>query len=229
MRVSAAADPTGMVTAKFAPRSLAGGDALALSNGARTLTTLHVAHLRVSIVARRALLSGGTCQAGSYYGAPLSDAPINMSAGGPGVALTGMTCPLSGHAAGLPTDAISQTDELSGGQTQTEVPDIENTSPLQGETVYGRFIAVARSGLPEPDHTTAPTNRTSTIALRIVRAGGRVVFHAHNVDTRRGVRVPALRPGLYRARWTLSDANGDTRILITRFVEQAGIVGTRSR
>jgi hypothetical protein len=37
--------------------------------------------------------------------------------------------------------------------------------------------------------------------------------------------VPALRPGRYIALWTLTDANGDTRVLATRFIEERGKVG----
>jgi hypothetical protein len=30
--------------------------------------------------------------------------------------------------------------------------------------------------------------------------------------------VPALAPGVYAARWVVSDANGDTRTIRTRFI-----------
>lgn len=61
------------------------------------------------------------------------------------------------------------------------------------------------------------------IALTINAAGSprRVVFHARNVDSGRGVAVPALAPGAYVARWMLHDAAGDTRIVTTRFVDEA--------
>jgi len=42
------------------------------------------------------------------------------------------------------------------------------------------------------------------------------------VDTRKGVQVPALVPGRYTATWVITDANGDTRTLTTRLVEQTG-------
>jgi hypothetical protein len=60
------------------------------------------------------------------------------------------------------------------------------------------------------------------IALTIRPAGsGHRVFHATNVDTARGVDVPALAPGAYVATWALHDAAGDTRRLTTRFVDEA--------
>jgi hypothetical protein len=47
-----------------------------------------------------------------------------------------------------------------------------------------------------------------------------VVFRVGNVDTARGVDVPALTPGAYSARWVLTDANGDTRTVQTRFFDE---------
>ncbi len=228
--VAQAADHSGTITGQFAIGSLQGGDAVSLSNGARTLTTLHVARLRVAITAEQAVLSGGACEPGSYYGPPLSDTPTNKSAGGPGVALTGQICPMNGQAAGLPSSSITQTDEHSGGQTQTEVPDIADTSPLQGETVYGRFTALAQAAFAGPGNSVLPADKTSTIALSIARAaGGSAVFRAGNVDTVDGVPVNGLKPGTYNATWTLKNANGDTRTLTTRFIEQAASGGPTGR
>jgi hypothetical protein len=222
----ATADSGGTATASLAATR---GDTVSLSNGGRVLTTLHVAHLKVQINGEQTVLAGGTCQASDYYGAPLSDYPTSAAAGVPsvfvgGAALTGTICPTSGDASGLPASPISQTDELSGGQTQTEVPDIENTSPLQGETVYGFFVALAESGLPGPHNTVVPTDSTTKVALSISRsAGGSPVFNAKNVDTPNGVLVPPLKPGTYKATWTLIDANGDTRTVTTRFIELPAI------
>ena len=59
------------------------------------------------------------------------------------------------------------------------------------------------------------------MALTITRAGSlRPVFHAANVDTASGVAVSALAPGPYLANWVLRDANGDTRTVTTRFVDE---------
>jgi hypothetical protein len=48
-------------------------------------------------------------------------------------------------------------------------------------------------------------------------------FTAGNTDTATGVSVPALKPGAYKATWTVKDPDGDTRILVTRFIEEPGI------
>jgi len=190
-----------------------------LSTYKRTLTRLHVARLRIAINGNRTVLSGGTCQPGEYFGPPITTPPTSASAGSifGGTALTGEICPLNGRAAGLPAAAIAQTDEFSGGQTMTEVPLIVSTSPPLGENVFGAFTARARAGFAGPNHTIVPNS--ARISLRITRSG-RTVFSAPNVDTPRGVRVTGLRPGTYTAIWTLIDANGDTRTMMTDFIEE---------
>ncbi len=223
-QASGTADANGLLTVALATRR---GDTVSLSNGARTLTTLHVANLRADIDGQQTVLAGGSCQAGEYYGPPLSSAPTNLSAGAPtaaagGAALTGVVCPNSGDATGLPSNPIVQTDELSGGQTQTEVPDLENTSPLNGEIVYGHFTAVGESGFPGPNNSVT-SDSTSRIALTVAPAsGGGAVFTTPNVNTIDGTPVPALAPGTYAATWKVTDLNGDTRTVSTRFVEESG-------
>ncbi len=44
------------------------------------------------------------------------------------------------------------------------------------------------------------------------------MFSAKNVDTKRGVRVSGLKRATYTATWTLIDANGDTRTMVTDFI-----------
>jgi hypothetical protein len=46
------------------------------------------------------------------------------------------------------------------------------------------------------------------------------VFSAPNVNTKNGVKVSGLRSGTYTATWTLTDANGDTRTVVTQFIEE---------
>lgn len=215
----ATADHTGTVAKAM---RIKGGDTVSLSNGVRTLTALHVSHLRVDINGDASSVASGTCTPGEYWGGPLSSAPTSALAGEPsalvgGGALTGMVCPVSGKAFGLPTSTIAQTDEHSGGQTVTEVADVVNTSPLDGETMYGSFTALA---LASDGH--------SPISLKITRAtGGKAVFSSKNVDTPNGVSVKGLKPGAYAALWTVTDANGDSRRVTTRFIEQPGTQGPR--
>jgi hypothetical protein len=213
---SGAADVTGTVSVRL---PIKGGDAVSLSNGSRTLTTLRVAHLRVAIKGNQTVVSSGRCQPGEYYGPPITTPPTSASAGSfaGGIALTGEICPLNGNAAGLPTSTIAQTDEFSSGQTMTEVPLIVSTSPPRGENVFGTFTARARAGFPGPNNTIILNN--AAIALRIT-VSGRTVFSAPNVNTKGGVRVSGLRPGTYTATWTLTDANGDTRTVVTQFIEE---------
>ena len=206
------ADGTG-VARDFLPAG--GGAEIALVNSAgRTLTTLHVASLQVHIVGNSRTVKSGTCSPLEYWGGPLTIPPTSAAAGEPtsvagGSALTGRICPASGRAAGLPTSDIAQTDEFSGGETVTEIAKIASTSPLDGETVYGSFTALARASHGKP-----------TISLSIARAGSsKRVAGAANVDTARGVTIPALAPGNYTATWTVRNLNGDTRVVTTRFIE----------
>ncbi len=194
------------------------GRVLSLRNGSgRVLTRLHVAHLRVDIFGRRTVLSGGTCQPGDYYGLPLRSPPLSPEIG-LGVGGNGTECPDSGRARGLPTLHIEQLDDLSGGQTLTDVPEIERTTPLSGETLYGPFVLQARSGLPGPDNTIVAGG--TPISVTIAPVGSKwAVFQARNVDTTRGLRVRSLQRGVYVASWVLKDANGDTRTVRTEFVE----------
>jgi hypothetical protein len=197
-----------------------GGDVVTLINAAgRHLTSLHVAHLRVDLIGNETAVASGSCQGGDYWGAPVSKPPVSASIG-LGIAGSGTICPASGRAKGLSAADIVQTDDFSGGQTVTQVPQIESTAPIQDETLYGSFVALAQSGLPGPHGATSA--RGVPVALTITRAGSRRrVFHAANVDTLRGVDVPALDPGSYVATWVLRDAAGDTRTLTTRFVDEA--------
>ena len=140
-----------------------------------------------------------------------SEAGEPSSVAGGGAADTGQICP-GANAAGLPTSDIAQTDELSGGQTVTEVADVADTSPMEGETVYGAFTALAEA-----------SDGVSPIGVTITNGNGTVVFSSDNIDTTNGASVPALTPGNYTATWTVSDPNGDTRTVTTRFIEQAPI------
>jgi hypothetical protein len=198
---------------------LGGGQTLTLTNRAgRRLTTLHIAHLRVDITGNQTQIASGTCQPGDFYGAPLSSPPTGQFVGD-GVGGEGTVCPDSGQAKGLSTKDIAQTDDFSGGQTVIQVPTIEATAPLNDETLYGAFTASAQSGLPASHGSIGATG--VPVALTVTRAASRrQVFHASNVDTRRGVHVHALAPGEYLAKWVLHDANGDTRTVMTRFDEE---------
>jgi hypothetical protein len=200
--------------------SVKGGDVITLVNGAgRHLTSLHVAHLRVNIIGNETQVASGTCQAGDYWGPPVSKPPTSGGIG-EGIAGNGTICPLDGRAKGLSTADIAQTDDFSGGQTETQVPLIESTSPIQDETLYGPFVASAQSGLPGPHG--AVSSGGVPVGLTIAPAGSphHAVFHARNVDTAAGVDVPALDPGAYVATWILRDAAGDTRTVTTRFTDE---------
>jgi hypothetical protein len=215
----ARADDSGSITAGGYPGApgVAGGDVFSLAGAARRrLTALHVAHLRVNISGKQSVIAGGMCQPGSYYGAPLAVPPVSRMVGQQGVTGKGTICPPSGDARGLSTRDIRQSDEFSGGQTEVQVPEIIDTSPVQGAAVYGPFIALADAGLAGPHNSVTPSR--AAVSLTITSSsGGPPVFFAANVNTPSGVTVGALPAGIYAARWVLVDANGDTRTVRTRF------------
>jgi hypothetical protein len=216
--VLAVASKGGTATFKGSGRAPAikGGDVLTLSNRAkRVLTVLHVAHLRIDIQGQQTVIASGRCEPGDYYGPPVTTIPSSIAVG-VGIGGSGKVCPSKGSAAGLSTAQIAQTDDRSGGQTLTEVPSIVRTTPIDGETLYGTFIALAKTGLAGRHGAVNSTG--ATVSLTITSAG-RPVFHAGNVNTPGGVLVAALTPGAYTANWVLRDANGDTRTLRTQFVE----------
>jgi hypothetical protein len=196
-----------------------GGATLSLRNVAgRVVAGLHVAHLRVDIQGHRTVLAGGHCQPGDYYGSPLSRPPVSQGIGA-GVDAQGRICPGSGNPAGLSAGLIEQIDDLSGGLTRTEVPDLEHATPADGDTVYGPFIAFARSGVPGPNGSIIATR--GRISLTILRGGShRVAFRARNVEKSNGVSVRSLPRGAYVAKWVVRDANGDTRTVQTQFAEE---------
>jgi hypothetical protein len=196
-----------------------GGEKVSLINSAgRKLTTLHVAHLRVRLTGDETVVTGGICQAGDYYGAPVSSPPLGSQVGAPGATGNGAVCPGSGHARGLSATNIEQSDDLSGGLTRTVVPQLQSFSPNDGATLYGSFLATAQPVLP--GFSDSAYGARATVSLSVRRAGfkHRLVF-VRNAAVGGGVRVRGLAPGAYDATWVLTDANGDTRTVQSRFVE----------
>jgi hypothetical protein len=217
----ATADRAGVAQFGGFPGSVpvAGGDVLSLRNAAgRLLTALHVAHLRVALTGAQNAVTGGQCEPGDYYGAPLGAPPTSSAIGVPGSGGTGTICPPSGKAKGLPTLRISQVDDRSGGQTRTEVPELDGTSPVDDANVYGTFVALAQVGFPGPHGSTIASGARVTLTITSASAR-RVAFRATNVDTASGVVVRGLAPGAYEATWVVIDANRDTRTVQTRFAQ----------
>ncbi len=224
--LSGRADGTGtLVVGPFAGAPpIAGGDVLTLSNAGRVLTTLHVAHLRAVIDGEQTVLgAGSSCQPGLYYGAPPSTPSPPSSVAGltgqNGATLRGRICPASGSAEGFSNAAVEQADDRSGGLTETEVPDISTTSPIDGETVYGRFTARAQATFLGPNDGVIPSRYPISLAITPAkRAKPAIVLN--DVNTASGTPVTRLKPGSYEAIWTWRDFNGDSHTIATSFVEE---------
>jgi len=203
---------------------LTGGDVLTLSNGRRVLTTLHVAHLRAVVYGQQTVLSAGSrCQPGLYYGAPPSTPSPASSVAGltgqNGATLTGRICPASGSLEGFSDAAVVQADDRSGGLTQTEVADISSTSPIDGETVYGRFTARAQASFLGPDDVVIPSVYPIFLAITPANRSKPAITLA-DVNTASGTPIKHLKPGIYDATWTWHDFNGDLFTMATSFVEE---------
>jgi hypothetical protein len=232
-KLSAAADNTGTIVVgpfRGAP-SLTGGDVLTLRNRRRVLTRLHVAHLVAVIDGEQTVLGPGSkCQPGLYYGAPPSILPFSSVAGltgQDGATLTGRICPLSGSAEGLSVRAIEQADDRSGGFTETDVAHIASTSPIDGETLYGRFTARAQAAFLGSNDRLIPS--AYPISLIITRANGtKPVVKLFDVNTASGTAVNNLKPGTYDALWIWHDFTGDARTIGTSFVEEPANAAKRS-
>ena len=197
-----------------------GGDLLTLRNRAgRFLTALHVAHLRVQLTGQETVVAGGICQPLEYWGPQVTSPPTSASVGNGGVAGQGTICPPKGHAAGLPAADIAETDDMSGGQTRTELASLLTTTPVDGAVLYGPFVALARAGFRGPGGSQTTTG--TRVAVTITRPGSsQAVFSSPNVNKLGGVPVAGLTSGVYAAKWVVTDVNGDSRTVRTRFVEQ---------
>lgn len=197
-----------------------GGDLLTLRNRAgRVLTALHVAHLRIQLIGQEKAVAGGTCQPLEYWGPPVTSPPTSPLVGNGGVTGQGTICPPRGQAAGLPGADLAQTDGMSGGQTRIELPSLLTTTPAQGAVLYGPFVVLAQTGFRAQNGSQTITG--TRVTLTITRAGSsQAVFKSDNVNTLTGAPVTDLAPGVYAAKWVVTDVNGDTRTVRTRFVEQ---------
>jgi hypothetical protein len=205
--------------ARITGMAITGGDTITLTNSSRrSLTTLHVAHLRVRINGDQTVVSGGTCEPGDYYGKPITTPPVTSLVGVGGATFSGTICPPGGNAGGLSSSDIEQTDDLSGGLTRTVVPDLESISPNSGATLYGPFVAQAQPFVYGTNGAYLTARATVSLTVTRLHSRRRVVF-VRNVAVGRGARVRALPAGSYAATWVLSDVNGDTRTVHTRFVE----------
>lgn len=214
------ANQTGV--ARFSGFRITGGQVLTLTNSARrVITRLHVAHLRVAIRGNQHVIASGTCEPGDYWGGPLSSyilgpASLQLLILGGSPAASGSVCGPRGRAKGMPVRPIEQVDEMSGGATSTSIPELEAHIPAANSVISSGFRALAQTGFPGPDGGTVPA--AARVSLTITRAG-RTVFHSANVERPGGVSVRRFPVGNYWARWVISDRNGDTRTVSTRFQE----------
>jgi hypothetical protein len=144
-------------------------------------------------------VTGGNCQAGLWFGV----------LGGSGI------CPATGVVPANVPAALE--DETSGSATMATPPLIQETSPLEGESVVGPQITAFADLGGDP----------SPIALSVAPTGGGApVPVSGNPNSLTGATISGLLAGTrYTATWTVTDLNGDTVVLESHFIDQPGDSG----
>jgi len=211
--VSATADGSGMISK---PLTVRGGDSVVLTNGSNVvLTTLHVATLRLDVDDASPSYTGGTCQPNEWFGAP-----AGMQAA-PALAV----CPSSGQADGVVNDGSEeQFDEASGGVTSLDIPSVADMTPLNGQEVFGSFVAF--TDVVIPDGSASPASTT----LSLTPFGSTTaVFTSGDTNSEGGATVPALTPGRYNTTWTVTDSNGDTHVSHGMLAIGPGVQGSQGQ
>lgn len=183
------------------PGGLHAGDTVQLKEQglSRLLTTLTVDPLREDLV--DGSITSGTCRAYKWLG--FGDA----------------LCPSNGDLSGIGNGTSSTTslDDTSGGSTTLDIPSFIFTSPTDGDSVSGSFVANADTVGP------ATQSITLTVFHRAANgSNGTQVGSALTVDPTSGVTVSGLTPGRYNAVWKLTDSHGDTSTTHSQFIEQPG-------
>jgi hypothetical protein len=148
--------------------------------------------------------TGGSCAPGTWLQAPYYYG-------------FGAVCPASGVVpAGLAGMAQSR-DDLSPGATLTTPATVLNTSPLEGENVYGTSVVA----FADVDQASAP------VALSFGPRGGAKTAASGNANSAAGAVMTGIVAGTrYDATWVATNANGDTSAFGTKFNGQAGASGT---
>jgi hypothetical protein len=209
---------------RFSGFRIAGGEVLTLINSVgRVITRLHVAHLRVAIRGDQSVIASGTCQPGDYWGGPFGLSGSSLSAiililesGGAEFGGSSPICGPRGRAKGVSSRQIEQEDAQSGGFTSTSIPQLGTHIPAANAVISSRFRALAQTGFRGPDGGLVPA--AARVSLTITHAG-KTVFDSANVERPGGVSVRRFAVGNYWAKWVISDRNGDTRTVLTRFEE----------
>jgi hypothetical protein len=190
------------------------GDQLVLRphDAAPVITTAHLVSLRVDATQDETALfplgpyvtiTGGDCVPGTWP----SPSFLFSVAGAP--------CSATGHLPGSSSFGTVQTlDDFSPGATTASPATFTDTSPLDGENVYGTSAVAFADLVPS----------TPTVALSFnPQSGGAAQVAPGNANSAAGAQMTGIVAGTrYAAQWVATDVNGDTTTLISRFNGQAG-------
>jgi len=131
--------------------------------------------------------------------------------------VNGGVCPASGVMPSGLNGLVNVRDELSPGTTTTTPAMVANTSPLDGENVYGSSVIA----FADVDQAASP------VALSFGPRGGARTAASGNANSDAGASATGIVAGTrYDATWVATNANGDTTSFATRFNGQAGASGT---
>ncbi len=204
----------GSISAQFA--DLKPGDELELRvrDGDAVIAATRVAALRVDAMQSSSAMpfpffsqlvtTGGSCPGGTWLqGAFLI--PIST------------VCPASGIVPAGLAGYTQVRDDASPGATMTTPAVVSNTSPLEGENVYGTSV-VAYADVDQP---------AAPVALSFGPRGGTQTAVPGNANATAGAVMTGIAAGTrYSATWVATGANGDTTAFTTGFNGQAGTSGT---
>jgi hypothetical protein len=219
-----AAGSSVFIGAAFVP-GLTAGDTVTLDETspaatARHLTTLHLYTLRLDIGPGGI---SGACQPNKQF--LLGPAtPPTFPASAP-------LCPTTGaFTAAMPT-SNRLFDDLSGGSTVVNVPDLADLIPAPDDSIAGGSFT-AYADLESVGSTAQALAATRSVNLQIVPRGSAATSFAHDmtpgsdaVGPFESVAVTGLTTGRYDAHWLLTDVNGDTNAFGTSFAVQPADTG----
>src|SRR5262249_9507094 len=120
-------------------------------------------------------------------------------------------CDPAGHIPPNDPSATTMADDFSLGLTSLTPPTIDDTTPLPFESMFGDFLAHA-----DPSLAGTPVSYPVSLATDTVP-------YSPNVNG--GMLISGVAPGRHTATWKVTDLNGDTYTLDTKFVQQPGTPG----
>ena len=201
---------------------------LAAPSGTRELARTEVGTLRVDLVGTEGIVAASCTPGRRLMGGGTLLCPASGTLADPPFGAFDINSFERAGALGVWT-AVTLEDDVGGGGTAVNVPDVGATAPLDGESVWGStwkaYASVNDSAFPWAARGT-PTEfayRTRTDPLSTAPW----TVAQGNPNTTAGATVSGVPPGRYEARWRVTDLHGDTNTHTTFFFQQQTQTGPR--